>query len=485
MTDVVLGLDNIRNYAMQQDDLKDQVEIEILSPELNNSIENITEQIINKKPDMVGLSTYIWSVVDNIKLAEELKKRLPEVKIIFGGPQVSDIHWDIMQYTLNIDGVIRGEGEVTFSEMLRFWLKNGNLYSPDISGFSYRDITGGIVHNPDRPPIKNIDIIPFRYKSFEADATKEYVLETFRGCYNSCGYCTMGNMPFRKHSTEYILEEIDNMAKAGIKNICILDTSFTFNRRRMEQISRRLSDYGIRYGCCAEAEELDAEIMDILLETGAMVIEFGLQSTNPDVLALMKRKFNKDLFEKNINMFMDKCKGRDLALIIDIICGLPGDNLKTFCQSMDFAYSLRPHIVALFPLNLLPGTDFYINHEKYGFKFIPFTHEMKQTKSIFNLNRFGWVLENATFSKEELKRGHDICMFNFLLMETKFSKLFYNIQKVNGLTFMQVYNDISNYLPEDFYDYLGSMNDLEKIQFFKYSLREAFLQYDKTFRHSG
>ena len=478
--DVVHGLDNIRNYAMEQDNLKDQVEIEILSPGPQDSIKDITDQIIDKTPDMVGLSTFIWTITDNIKIAEELKKRLQEVKIIFGGPQVSDINWDIMQYSPDIDGVIRGEGEIVFSEMLRFWLSNDKLCSRDIPGFSFRDITGGIVHNPGRFPIKNMDIIPSRYKNFEANVNEVYGLETARGCYNKCGYCALGSMPFRMHSIEYVLEEIDNMAKAGIKKVYILDSSFTFDRRRMEQISRRLADYGIKYLCCAEAEELDSDIMDILLETGAMKVDFGLQSSNSDALAFMNRKFNIDLYAKNIIMFIEKCKGRSLEVNIDVICGLPGDNLKTYCQSIDFAYSLRPHCVSSFPLLLLPGTEVYKNHEKYGLKFIPFTQEIKQSRTPYNMHKYGLVFESSTFSSEELKMGQCICLFNNLIMQSRFIKQVFNTLNSRGITFTQFYNDINSYLPDNFYDCLQAELDLENRRFISNSINEAFLQYDKA-----
>lgn len=476
--DVSYGLDNIRNYAMQQHDLNNQVDIEILSPGLDVTIQDLTMQIINKSPDMVGLSTFIWSVFDNMILAEKIKKQLPEVIIIFGGPQVSDTHWDILKYTPFVDGVIRGEGEVTFCELLRFWLNSGSICNQEIAGFSYRNVAGTIIHNCNRPHIENMDIIPFRYQNTSADKDKIYGLETVRGCYNRCGYCSMGGMAFRKHSVEYILDEISNMAEAGIRTISIWDSSFTFDRRRMELISRRLSDYGLRYTCCAKAEELDEDMMDILLETGALKVELGLQTINPYALKLMNRNYDLDLYKKNAHLLINKCKGKDMEVSIDIICGLPGDNLITFCQSMDFAYSLKPHCISSFPLCLLPGTDFFINHEKYGFKFVLYTQQMENVKNRYNMHKFGMVLENVTFSKEELEKGRVICLFNGFLMHTKYVNSIYEILDKYNITFTQFYNGIDKYLPIGFYDCLEASNNNDARHFIWNSFCDALTKYN-------
>jgi Fe-S oxidoreductase len=463
---------------MQHNNVKDIVDIEILSIGPEHSIQDIIILVTNKAPDLIGLSTYIWTVFDNMALAEGIKKKLPEVKIILGGPQVSDIHWDILQYTPYVDGVIRGEGEAAFADMLKFWLDNGSLCDPSIAGLSYRDISGKIIHNSEHPPIKDMDIIPSRYKGFHTEKNKIYGLETARGCYNRCGYCSLGGMSFRTHSVEYVLNEIDHMAEAGVKMIFFYDCSFTFNQHRMELISRKLAHYGIRYLCCVEAEELNEEMIDILLETGAIKIEFGLQTTNPYALKLMNRKCDLDLFERNVHLFMSRCKEYDAEVNIDVICGLPGDNLQTFCQSMDFVYKLKPHRISAIPLLLLPGTDFFVNREKYGFKFIPFTKEQRNVKSRYNMDICGLVLENMTFPRNELDKGKSICLFNKLLRNTKYTKLTYEILDKNNITFTQFYNTIEKYLSESFYDCLETDNDSSKSSQYVNSISEAFFKYN-------
>jgi Fe-S oxidoreductase len=472
---VRLGLDNIRDYAMQQDDLKSQLDIEIMSLIMDYDVNEAINEIAGKAPDVLGFSTCIWNVYEFIILAESIKKLIPEIKIIFGGPQVSDIHWDIMQFSPHIDGVIRGEGEITFSEVVRFWLKTGNLYSESIPGFSFRGQNGKVIHNPDRPLIVDLDIIPHRYKNFKAYPEVVYPFETTRGCYNKCGFCNWGIRAFHKHSLNYLLDEIDYMAEAGIKIIDIEDNSFTFNRSRMLQIGRRLADHGIRYACCGKPEEMDEEIMDILLETGVSKIELGLQTTNPAALKIMKRNFDIELYKRNVEMILEKCQGTDVEIIIDTICGLPGDNLQTFCQTLDFAYNLKPHKISSYTLILLPGTDFFINKEKYGIRYKDFSREYGMAKNRYNVNKFGSVLENMSFSQKEMEIGRCICMLSMIMQNKKLVKSVYEKIEKDNITFTQLYNEFEKYLPDSFFKVIEADEDIDpKLLMVKKALIQVF-----------
>ena len=483
--DVTLGLENIRNYAMQQDDLQQEVNIEILSPGRFDDAEDISNLILEKKPDMVGITTFIWSVQENILLSGLVKKHIPGALVILGGPQVSDVHWDILRLAPHVDGVLRGEGEVAFSQLLRFWLKNGRISDPAIKNLSYRGSDGQTVHNEELPYIKNMDEIPSRYKGMNADPSMIYGLETARGCYNKCGYCTLGLMGFRRHSLEYLLDEVKYLCEAGVKKLCIMDSSITYDHTRLKAIARLLSDYGIRYICCAKAEELNEEIIDVLLDSGAMKIEFGLQTINPKALEMMGRKMNLEVYKKNIDRMMEKCRGMDVEVNIDIICGLPGDNLQTFKESMDFVYSLKPHNISSFPLSLLPGTDYYLHREKFDIEFIPFISEMQYDKTRYNMHRYGLVLKNLTFSAEEMEKGRNICLFNGLVKQHGLNKMIYSILDAQKISFSQFYDHINKYLPVEFYTYLETRNDQESIYFIRHSLKKALLSYGNEYESTS
>jgi hypothetical protein len=116
----------------------------------------------------------------------------------------------------------------------------------------------------------------------------------------------------------------------------------------------------------------------------------------------------------------------------------------------------------------------------YGFKFAPFAQETKNQRKWLNLHKFGMVLENMTFSRDELEKGRCICLFNDILMKTKFSKLVYKILDIQGITFTRFFNEIDNHLPEDFYNCLLTGESLKNKQSLLDCYLNAFIQYGKS-----
>lgn len=458
--DVTCGLRSLRNYALARPDLRERLEIEIVPLSVDEPAAGAAEKLLERSADLVGLSTFIWNVGDNLGLAREIKRRSPETGVILGGPQVSDPLWDVLgldEAASPVDLVVRGEGEETFSEVLRSWLDTGRLASPGIAGTSYRGDDGGTVHAPDRPLIADLDEIPPIYDGFEAQPDVLYGLETARGCYHRCGYCMMGLLPFRRHSVEYVLAEIDHMAQAGVRVLNSLDSSFTFNPRRTELLARRLQQHGIRYICCAKAEEMRGGTADLLVETGVLKIEFGIQSTHPETLRLMGRPTRLDLLGRRVLGMLDRTRGTDIEVTLDVICGLPGDDLEAFRDSLDFAYSLRPHCVAAFPLQLLPATDLFRRAGELGIRYRPMRPDF-HNHDRYSLHKYGLVTETATFPTRELELGRRICLLNGLILQGHLTGLVHRILDLEGLRFSTWLDRLAGHLPGDIYDLLDTLH---------------------------
>ena len=478
--DVTLGHDNMRNFAYQHEEIKKSVDIEILKLDISESLEDQVKKIAHLKPDMVGMSTFIWNLYDNLYIAGEIKRMMPEVVIILGGPQISDPEWNILEYTDNIDGVVRGEGEVTFSLILKSWLKNGHVYDRTIPNYEFKE-NGQIIVNPDGPPIENLDIIPKRFENFRAEPGGHYCIETIRGCRNRCSYCFEGPKRIRKHSLEYVFSELENIYKAGIKNLQILDSSFTYDKKRFKEISSVLKKYGIRYSCCANIDELTPEIMDILIDTGLKDLDLGIQSTNPEALRLMNRKDNTSLFENYAKTMIQKVKGSDIRVSIDIIAGLPGDNLKTFCQSMDFAYNLRPFQVGAYPFQLLPGTEYFKRRDEFGIKFIPFTNVNKHANDRYDFQKYGLVTETFSFKKDEMITAHHICSFNTLIVRSRLVELMYELLNETGHNFSDLFFFADSILPSDFYSHFDDLDNRESAVYLWNCFCDVLYEYGKKY----
>lgn len=454
--DVTYGLRKLERYAHAH--VTTPFASTIVPLRVGHRLDAALDLLLEQAPDLVGISTFLWNVRENLELARAIKERAPQTVVVLGGPQVSDPAWDVLALSDRVDLVVRGEGEATFAELLDAWLQAGALRAPTIAGTSYR--RGGVgVHNPDRPPLGDLDAIPSIYDGFEARPDVLYGLETTRGCYLRCGYCSMGGVPFRRHSIDYVLRELDFIAAAGVRSLNILDSSFTFDPRRTIPIVRRLRDHGIRYICCGGAEELTGELADELLATGLQKIEFGLQATSAEALRLMDRRLHKERFAEGIGGLLSRCRGSDVEVTIDVIAGLPGDDLASFRETLDFAYSLRPHSVAAFPFQLLPATRFFHRAEELGIRAVPVAATTLGDHGRYRLHRYGQVTQTATFAAAEIEAARRLCMLNALVLQAHLTPLVYRVLDVERLSFSTWLERLAALFPPGFYERLEGMGD--------------------------
>ncbi len=447
--DVSYGLHKIKEFALKDKEIKDKIEISIVGLTDYENLEERFTKLIESGVNMIGLSMFIWNVTQNLKCAHIIKKIDPSVLVVLGGPQVSDIkNWNIFQYSNAVDVVIQGEGEEVFSNVLKHWLKNDTVNNMDFRGVAYHQKEIGGVVNHGKARVTVLDAIPSIYRQQKVNPDIFYGLETNRGCYNRCAYCCIGASKFRQHSLDYVTRELERMADLGINKIIILDSSFTYNLKRTKKIAALLQKNRMRYICCAYAEELSEEMIDILIDSGALKLEFGLQSSNNEALRLMNRKMNQDCYRENMELLMQKVKGTDIEVNVDIICGLPGDNLETFKKSLDFAYSFYPTKVSAFPLQLLPGTEFFAHQSNYGFSIDPIKITPNfdlNTQNRYNLHKYNLVKSNLSFSEDDMNEGVKIAKLNSLIAQTGLNETIYAIldnENIPFLTFFDHFYDI-------------------------------------------
>ncbi len=474
------GLRKLMEYVYDKDpSVRNHIQIQLVQLGVyDDKLDNINK-ILEKKPHVIGFSTMITNIQYILWMCESIKKKEPDIKIMLGGPQVSDLHWTPYEYSTYIDAVIRGEGEATFKDVVDNYLVTGKLGSKDIKGISYLEDNGEVVHNEERPFIPDLDELPYIYPNVKGTSDMAYSIETTRGCYYRCGYCQMPYIKFRRHSLDYALNEIDNMAKAGIKIVVILDSSFTFNLERATAIATRLKKYGMKYTFTAKPEELNPEFIDLFIETGAFEINLGLQTINFETLKLLNRPLIKDKFEKNLRNLMDRVKDHDIKVTIDVMCGLPGDNLKSFCNTLNFAYHLKPARLGLYPFMLLPNTRLFREAGKYGIKSLPPIQETIRVIGRYNCHYYGLVTENYTFSSEELDTGRKMCLYLTVIFDLDLTQL---IDKILEIKKMQVSEWLLGYLPYisgRFYALLETLtfNSMFKRKFIVSQLLEDFQEY--------
>ena len=182
----------LKAYAEKDQFIRDNASIQIIDFDVEkNDIRQVLFYLAKEAPAIIGFSCYCWSINKILDLSRYLKQDNPETKIILGGPEVGPAAEKYMQENPSIDVIIRGEGEITFTEVLSSFL-GASKPLDQVSGITYRAMDGIVTTEP-RPLLTNLDEIPSPYLSGILKPRNEVTyIETYRGCPYRCGFCYEG-----------------------------------------------------------------------------------------------------------------------------------------------------------------------------------------------------------------------------------------------------------------------------------------------------
>lgn len=342
------------------------IDTDILEFSINDSFDNILKQIYLSKSSVLGFSCYIWNRELIMKLGPSLKKIIPDSIIVLGGPEVSYDVVSTLKENPWIDYIIFGEGEETFSEFA-YHLKSGCKNIHDIDGLAYR--ANGEVHmNNPRSPITCLDHIPFPYDSFNDLENKIIYYETSRGCPFKCQYCLSSLEPgVRYFSLERVYKDIDVFINNNIKQVKLVDRTFNCNKDRCLKIMNYILN---KKGNTNFHFEISGKLIDYdFLETvkkapkGIFQFEIGVQSTNNATLGAITRNESFDNIKHNISKLIDI---GNCHIHLDLIAGLPLEDIKSFEKSFNDVFFLQPQMLQLGFLKLLRGSKLRLEAEKHG-----------------------------------------------------------------------------------------------------------------------
>ena len=354
-----LAVRYLKKYVEANSDLK----IEIYETNINNQVFNIIKDIYELNPDKIIFSTYIWNKEYIVEIVKELKKVLPNVEIILGGPEVSYKWEKFMANMPEVDALLLGEGEKV---ILNFLTKKDKK----ALGVVYRE-NGEIIFNGIEPIIENLDIVPFPYEDWELeDRTKIFYYESSRGCPFSCSYCLSSiDKTVRYYSLDRVKKDLKRFLDSPIKLLKFVDRTFNLKKERYMEIWKfLLENYreGITFHFEINANIFDDETLDFLekVPKGYFQFEIGVQSINPETMVAIKRNNILDKLAHNVRRI-----NRNIHLHLDLIAGLPYETYDIFKDSFNYVYNLKPEMIQLGFLKLLKGTQMYDEVEKYQYKY--------------------------------------------------------------------------------------------------------------------
>lgn len=328
----------------------------------NEAAKKIAQKLEAEKPTIVCFSVYVWNHKILDAVAGELKKLLPEIVTIAGGPEVTANPFNFE----NFDYTVAGQGENAVPELIEKLdelkdekenLKIAGVYCKNQNDSSV--IQRAIPCLPENTPSPYLDgtLDPSKYGGA--------LWELARGCPFKCSYCyeSKGEKKIAYFPMERLEKEIELFAKKKIAQVFVLDPTYNASKERAIKMLKIIEKKapGMFFYFEARAEFIDRELAKAFSRIPCC-IQFGLQSSNPDVLKKVHRTLDKKTFTRNIGFLNET----SVTFGFDLIYGLPTDTLQGFKNSIDFALSLYPNNLELFCLSVLPGTNLHDDALGYG-----------------------------------------------------------------------------------------------------------------------
>jgi radical SAM superfamily enzyme YgiQ (UPF0313 family) len=359
--------------------------------------EPITEAIKRFEPEIVGITANTPQVKSAWRTAQAIKT-IKDVPVVVGGPHVSVLPTESAQRP-EIDVVVRGEGEEVWVKLCAI-VENGKKRNPQFTardlldpaaghleqllGISYFTTDGREHHNPDHPPVADLDTLPFpayhffkmnRYTNLQpatdaVDGARSFSVMTSRGCPYRCTFCSQSIMPikWRARSPESVLAEWQHLVHTmGAQEIGVLDDSANIQVDRLERMADLFIEHGVNHVPWIFVNGIRAnlatvELMTKLKKAGLKRTAFGVESGDPDVLLSIDKKIDHD----TIRQAFKNAKKAGLETIGFFIIGLPGETEETMERTIQFACELDPLIANFSMMTPYPGTKVYEIAKRQG-----------------------------------------------------------------------------------------------------------------------
>ena len=333
---------------------------------INQPKDEILKDIYSSGADVVCFSCYIWNISFVRELIRDLVKILPKTAFWAGGPEVSYDAEKFLTEMPEMTGVMVGEGEKTFHDLLEFYI-DGKDSLEEISGIAYR--TGDkIIHNGWRE-LMDLSAIPFVYEHLEKFENRIIYYESSRGCPFSCSYCLSSiDKKLRFRDLELVKKELQFFLDHRVPQVKFVDRTFNCKHEHAMTIWKYIleHDNGVtNFHFEISADLLREEEMELMsqMRPGLIQLEIGVQSTNPETIRAIHRRMDLKKLEHCVNRVHSF---RNIHQHLDLIAGLPYEDYDIFHQSFNDVYQMKPDQLQLGFLKVLKGSLMQKEAEGYG-----------------------------------------------------------------------------------------------------------------------
>ena len=326
---------NLAVYSLQSYSRNCGMEVSIAEFTINQYTNYICKEIYKKKPDIVAFSCYIWNIDYVYETAVELKKVLPDVQIWLGGPEVTYDSVSVLAEHPYIKGVMIGEGEETFTELMAHYAQGKSEEELKfIRGISYH-VESKVLTTPPRP-LLDMDKLDFIYEDMSKFENRILYYESSRGCPYGCSYCLSSvEKAVRFRSVSKVKKELSFFLEHKVTQVKFVDRTFNCSHERTVELLAFIRDHdnGItNFHFEIAADLLTDEEIEIMrtMRPGLIQLEIGVQSTNLDTIHEIDRVMD---FERLTEVVSKINASRNIHQHLDLIAGLPFENYESFTNS--------------------------------------------------------------------------------------------------------------------------------------------------------
>ena len=372
---------NLAVYSLRESAGEYREDIRLMEATVNQREEELFSMIYQEQPELLFFSCYIWNRELILQTAENLRKVLPRTKIWAGGPEVS---WEPLKFLREhpqLDGVMRGEGEITFPRLLAYY-ERGEGRLEEIPGLAFQNSARRTGDCPDGSApfletgpalLPAMDDLPFVYETLleKGGSFENRILyyESSRGCPFGCSYClSAAEKKVRFRSLALVKKELSFFLEKRVKQVKFVDRTFNCNPARTLELFRYLEEHDNQVtnfhfeisGDLLTEEEIQALSR---MRPGLVQLEIGVQSVNEKTMKAIHRAAS---FEKIQDHVRKIAAAGTVHQHLDLIAGLPWEDKESFADSFNQVYRLRPQELQLGFLKVLRGSPLYSEAESYG-----------------------------------------------------------------------------------------------------------------------
>ena len=356
-----LGLMYVAAYAEQCTDCEIEI-LDMLAEE--TTYDRLESELRRRKPDVVGITTTTFTLIDTSIVARIVKATNKGVKIVLGGPHVHIYPEETIRLP-EVDFLVLGEGELPFVKLLQNIENYESLRGVKGIVFEHQ---GEIINTGPREFIEELDSLPFparhlthinKYGSLLAKGNLVTTMITSRGCPYKCLFCHRPHLgkKFRARSAVDVVDEMEQCVDIGIREILVYDDTFTIDRQRVMDICRLVLERGlnITWDIRTRVDMIDGPMLRELKESGCERIHYGVESANPEILKVLRKGITLPQVESAFNLTREV----GISTLAYFMLGSPTETRQQIMNTIDYAKRLKPDYCHFAVTTPYPATPLY------------------------------------------------------------------------------------------------------------------------------